>query len=200
MDTLTFISSLFSSLVWPIAILIVAFLFKKNFSSIIEGVKLKRIKRGDLELNFDQELSELKIKSKEFKLSEPVKENLIKLNKNNNLQLTADDQIELISQINPTSAIALSWSNIEKEILNTINRLAISSDYPLYNSSLKNIQILRLHKYIDKNEFEILNRLRLLRNEVVHKMYDSSIAIKEVEEFNNLSKVVLEKLKSITRS
>lgn len=199
MDILTFISSLFSSLAWPVAILIIALIFRRQFSKILEGIRLKKIKRGDFELDFDQELSEIKSKVQELELSEPESKLKAISAESESTLLAADEQIELISQINPASAIALAWSNLERELQNTILRLAISADYPPYNSPLKNIQLLKEYKYIDKNTFQILNRLRILRNESVHTMYDSRITVKDVEEFNQLAKIVLEKLKSISR-
>ncbi len=199
MDILTFISSLFSSLAWPVAILIIALIFRKQFSKILEGIRLKKIKRGDFELDFDQELSMIKSKVQELQLSEPESDVKEKSEESEIIQLAADEQIELISQIYPASAIALAWSNLERELQNTIFRLAISADYPPHNSPLKNIQLLKEHKYIDENIFQIFNSLRILRNESVHTMYDSRITINDVEEFTQLAKVVLEKLKSISR-
>jgi hypothetical protein len=198
MDTLSFISSLIGSLSWPIAIIVLVLVFRKPLSKIIEGVHLKRIKRGDFEIDFDRELSELKNRVKEIQVPEHNRGNLSLVNEIK-IPSAADDQIELISQINPSAAIALAWSNVEKELQSTILRIAISPDYPLYNSALKNIQLLKESNCIDANTFNVLNKLRQLRNEAVHSMYDSRMTVADVEEYNQLAKIILEKLKSLKK-
>ena len=198
MDILSFIASLIGSLSWPIAILILILVFRKSLSKIIEGIHLKRIKRGDIEIDFDRELNELKNQVKVLQLPEQKKGMLSFDNEVKTLSAT-DDQIELISQINPSAAIALVWSNVVMELQSTILRLAISADYPLHNSALKNIQFLKETSYIDENTCLVLKKLRTFRNEAVHSMYDSRMTVSEVDEYNQLTKMILRKLKSLKR-
>lgn len=58
MDVLTFISELIKSLAWPVAIIILVILLRKPIVELIP--LLRRLKYKDLELEFSQEVTELK--------------------------------------------------------------------------------------------------------------------------------------------
>ena len=202
MDILTFISSILGSFSWPITIVMLAILFRKSLSKILESIRLKKIKRGDLEVDFDQELNQLKGKVETIpSLSETPKQELSKRLDNDPQQfmLPLDNQMELISQINPAAGIALAWSNVEREIQATIMRLALSPDYPGYNSSMRNIQLLRDNNIINSSFAESLEMMRQLRNRAVHELSDSGLSINEAETYNFLAKKAIERLFFIKR-
>ena len=114
-------------------------------------------------MNFEKELSKL--------------EKIIDLQNENNDHNPMDDlltdkkkenEVLFIAKIHPSAAITLAWTMLEKEIVNTINRLSISADSPPYNSVLKNINLLRDQKYIDTINYELINEFRQIRNRVSH--------------------------------
>ena len=203
MDILAFIASILSSLAWPITVIALAFLFRKSLAKILESIKLKKIKRGDLEFDFDQELTQLKSKVEAVPIQSATRPVLPETTKNlpKQLMLPMDNQLEMISQINPASGIALAWSNVEQGIQDSIVRLAISPDYPGYNSALRNIQLLIENKVIDASFAETLNALRQLRNQAVHELSDSDsgLTIKEAENYILLAKKAVDILSSLER-
>lgn len=47
-------------------------------------------------------------------------------------------------------------------------KLAISPDYPFYNSALRNIQLLENERYITPAFAQLLNELQAVRNKAAH--------------------------------
>jgi len=111
MDILTFISSIFSSSAWPLTVILLSFLFRRSISKILDSIRLKRVKKGDLEFDFEHDLSQLKEKAEVVALpTKGTKSKTLKLS----IQpipglLSIDSELQTITQINPAAGIALSW-------------------------------------------------------------------------------------------
>ncbi|MCT4631893.1 MAG: hypothetical protein N4A76_04020 [Firmicutes bacterium] len=185
MTNLEFIASIIDTLAWPIVVLIVVFLFRKPLSKSLLG--LSRFKYNDLELNFGRELNKIEDAIDNSKLI--VDSESYEKNKMDALDIT---------EINPFAAIIVAWMEIEKEIGNLINKLAISPDYPGYNSSLKNINLLKEQGYIDSLTYELINDLRHLRNQVAHNKIEA-VTYLEAVKYCKLANKISNTLKNITR-
>ena len=74
-------------------------------------------------------------------------------------------------------------------------RLAISPDYPVYNSSIKNIMSLREQGYLDRETCEILDGMRKLRNVAAHGAIERArILSNEAAEFETESRLLPSRL------
>jgi hypothetical protein len=168
---------------------------------LIESLKLKHLKRGDLELEFEQEISQLKgrIESTVVTTSTSKARLLKEADPQSQMYFPVDNQLELISEINPAAGIALAWSNIEREIQATAIRLKISSDLPPWSSTSHYIAVLKNSKFIDENLYEVIDRLRKLRNVAIHAMFDSGLTVQQAREFAEVSRGVLKTLNSLHR-
>ncbi|KAA0956083.1 DUF4145 domain-containing protein [Planococcus sp. ANT_H30] len=187
MNKLEFISSIINSIAWPIALIVVIHFLKKPLIKILSN--LNRLTYNNLEMDFTNKLEEIETSLEDTQLPE------------NNSQLNnKDKEIMTIAQISPAASITMSWSMVEKEIMNTIKRIAISPDYPAYKSPLKNIQLLKDNGKIDLDTLNSLNELRDLRNKAAHgHLSNDSLTYLEAMKYHNLSKRVIIILKDINR-
>lgn len=159
LNTYGFISSIISSLVWPVVALVVLFVLKKPLSQLLLG--LRNFKYSKLEMNFGKELSKLEQSfNNEPKTSEPKPELKMSYEKEN--------EVKSVAEISPNSAMLIVWSMVEQEIAMAVNRLAISPDYPPHNSPLMNIVLLRDNGLIDSQTYETIEDIRQIRNKVAH--------------------------------
>ncbi len=79
-------------------------------------------------------------------------------------------------------------------------RLAVSPDYPPYNSALQNMRHLRNAGILDKKMYSLLERTRHLRNNAIHGPSGaSSITTNEAVEYVHLARSIVEKLKNLER-
>jgi len=159
MDWITFFSKLIDSLVWPISIIILAFIFRFPLSKLIQV--LKRLKYKDFELEFDLEVNKL---HSDIAKTLPDKEGIdeeIKDEKSKLLQL---------SNISPQAAILDSWSQVEKETFLAVQRLKPELAGKEINNWLLVIHTLLGAGRLDGDKFRQLNKLGSLRNQIAHNI------------------------------
>jgi hypothetical protein len=75
----------------------------------------------------------------------------------------------------------------------------ISPDYPLYNSVMKNINLLREHNDFDSKTVDVLESLRRLRNEVLHAYPFKSIRVtyNDALDYGRLAEGIIDKIESL---
>lgn len=201
MNTLQFIASLVSSLAWPAAIVLIVLMLRKPLSRVI--LSLHKLSYKELQLDFDQEISKLVSVADQAKIPVITKENGTTsrergFSSSRTSEGKFDEHIMALAKTDPTAAIVMAWSLVESEIQSTINRLAISPDYPPYNSALRNIQLLRENNYIDEDTEKILQGLRTLRNKVIHgENMEEEITYTQVMEYAQLVQRMIKLLASI---
>ena len=188
-----FIQSLVASLAWPVTAIVIAVILKKPVQGVFS--RLNKFKYGDAEASFGSELQNIKdsAMSANIKYDESTSVNL-------NIKKKLLEEVEQVANISPLAAIPLAWSQVESEVTDLINRLAISSDYPPHNSFLRNIELLRQENYLDRETFATLASMRKLRNEVAHVSQSKiTVTVNEAIEYGKLAEAVSEKLKGIIR-
>lgn len=188
-----FIQSLVASLAWPITAIIIAVILKNPIQGVFR--RLNKFRYGDAEASFGIELQNIK---------ESAESANIKYDKNTsvniNINKTLLEEVEQVASISPVAAIPLAWSQVESEIADLINRLAISPDYPPHNSSLKNLDLLRQHNYLDTETYNTIVSMRRLRNDAAHaSMTKITVTTQEAIEYGKLAEALSKKLKSIHR-
>ena len=184
MDGYQFISSLIDSLVWPIVVILFLFKFSQPLSKVVKS--LARLKYKEFELDFSNELKTISEKSPDLSSTK--------------LDSSIEKEVEEVAAISPMAGIPLAWSHVEKELSNTINRLAISPDYPGYNSPLKNIELLKENDYLNSTDYYTFNELRKLRNGVTHNQIDpDSISVEKTLNYTKLAFGLIGKLLLLKR-
>ncbi len=190
MNALEFFSSIIQSLAWPISIILIIIILRKPISELVKGIN--KVKYQDLEIDFGKKLDNIDVK----------------ISKNNKIKITKKyskseevEEIETIALISPKSAIIMAWTLVEKEIQEAINRLAISPDYPPYNSSLKNIELLKDNNLIDNETINAIEEMRKLRNIAAHAVdYEKKITSTEAIKYYGIAQEVVIILQSLNRN
>jgi hypothetical protein len=189
LSTLEFVSSIIKSISWPTVVLTITILLRKPITKILSN--LNRFKYNNLEMDFAQKLEEMEanLETKEIPNNYPQSSNIKR-----------DKEIITVARISPAASITMAWSMVEQEIMSTIKRLSISPDYPLYNSPLKNINLLKDAGLIDFETEKTLNELRSIRNKAVHgHISDANITYLEAIQYYELSIKVTKLLKNLNR-
>lgn len=156
MDIYQFLSSLIGSLAWPLVVIFFFYKFNEPMSKVVRS--LARMKYKDFELDFGKELEGIETQSDQLPQLD--------------LEPSIENEVIAVASISPMAAIPLAWSHLETEISKAISRLAISADYPPHNSPLKNIEILNKYECISESDYNLLNELRRLRNDISHRKID----------------------------
>ena len=196
MDILTFISSLVDSLSWPAAIVLLVCLLRQPLSDLLPN--LQRIRYRGVELDFRDELEKLEGQAKTagLRVSEELQERETE-------PRTSDDSIadaaRLVTDF-PEPAVGVAWLAVEHELMQAVMRMAISPDYPPYNSAARNVALLHEHGCIDADTRGVLDRMRRLRNAAVHATTDvGRVSAAEAREFVGLAEALTDRLQSIRR-
>lgn len=162
-----------SQLLWPILVLLLVLLFRKEISGI-----LKRLKKGKFfgqEVEMEKEISEFKTITEKASESLPKEDNISK---------ETDSHIKLIlskSSEDPKIGIIMLSREIEKELTKITASMGLLSD--LKNKSAKqSFELLEERNYIAKSVLESVKVFWDLRNQIIHG--------KEVEDNRQLIQVL----------
>ena len=126
MDLLTFVSEVISSVVWPVAIIVLAWMLRPAFMRLPELIKTLRYK--DWELTFGEGISQLREKLPPHFSQVDAKEARIS-------ELVISDQFKKDVKTSPTYAILNYWSKAEGEI----RKLARDKEIDTEGKSLREI-------------------------------------------------------------
>jgi hypothetical protein len=188
-EILDFIQSIIASISWPITTIILVVILKKPISNAFN--RLSKLKYKETELDFVTELRNAKEVAKSIEKGFDSSKRL-----NFSINRTLIEEIEQVASISPQASIPLSWSMVDSEITNLINRSAVSPDYPPLNSPWKNLELLRENNLIDKESFELINSLRRLRNETVHAHGKVRLSTNDAIEYARMAETLSKKLKA----
>jgi uncharacterized protein YutE (UPF0331/DUF86 family) len=195
MDWLHFVASIVGSLAWPLTVVILVVLLRGPITRVL--FTLSRLKYKDLEVAFGQELRQLEEKAKAIDII-PRQSRSIPSTEKDSPQLL--DEATRLAQDFPEGAVFVGWQVVENELMSAVMRLAISPDYPPYNSALKNAQLLKEENAIDEGTVELLSRMRTLRNMAMPpSSWHGYITTGEAIEFLALARGVVERLQAARR-
>lgn len=154
MNATEFLIELSDKLAWPVAVIVLVLLLRKQIVRLLEN--LRSMKYKDLSLEFGQQLEKAKEEAKKANVPD-VSEGLAK------------DKIEYyeeLSRISPRAAVLEAWLQVE-----TIAEKIIRKRGEKYRRRALNPFFVKLATTLRLAEWEssLYNALRTLRNEVVHK-------------------------------
>lgn len=173
MDTNTLIVELVKAGAWPAASLALALMFRQPLASLVQGLKLKRLKRGDWEADFHEALGEAK---REVAALPPVVDAI------SPSKLIEAEDVE----VGPASvgAMVVAWNKIEAAIAEAAREAGVTAArFPE-----------RVRALADKGALAVptvdaINGLRQLRNLAVHA--PEPIEPEKVREFLRMANAVL---------
>lgn len=187
-EILDFIQSIIASIAWPITTVILIVILKKPISNAFN--RLSKLKYKETELDFVTELKNAKEVAKSIEKGFDSSKRL-----NFSINKTLIEEVEQVAAISPQASIPLSWSMVESEITNLINRSSISPDYPPHNSTLKNLELLKENNLIENDSFELINSLRRFRNETIHAHGKIRLSTNDAIEYARIAETLSKKLK-----
>jgi hypothetical protein len=185
------------SLAWPVAVIGLVLLLRIPLTRTILGIT--HLKYKDLELDFGRELKQLETEAKAIDIT-PLRPKPIPPTRKDPLRLFED--AARVVQDFPVHAIALGWQAVGVELGSAVNRLAGSPNQSPDNSWLKNAQLLKDEKLLDQRTFDLLIRMRALRDLAVHGPGISGVGVTtdEALEFLGLATGVVQRLQALSRS
>ena len=150
MDVLTFISELTKALAWPIAVVSISVLFKKQIVLLLS--RLRKGKVGSAEFEFEEAIKHLDESASELAISTESKVGM--------------PLIKLVTS-NPRAAILEAWLELEEKAIDLALRLDLvrptARRYP--EGALKGI---RKAGILSNSNLNVLEELQYLRNQAAH--------------------------------
>ena len=165
-------------LVWPVVVIILAFLFKREVSRVFK--RLAHIKYKDLEATFTEGLREAERLSKTMPIS-LHKKPLLEASP----QVENGERLERLLDISPRAAIMEAWIDIESAITSAAEHFGIQGEIPRGRHQV--IQYLSQEGIFKNEVVETYNRLRSLRNEAAHAP-DLTLSPTEATRYVDLAK------------
>lgn len=182
MDILTFLSSIINSLAWPIVTIAIVFILKKEISELLGRIKKIKHKESEIDLAFE-------INSAIKDANEVLKIPHVDQSQN-------QERIQRLAEDSPRGAILDSWLTIEDAMQNYSDRYEIknTSQFGPYEM-IRNIRMHNLElNNLGEGVFEMLSKLRILRNDAIHRT-DAEITPEVAKDYANLAervRVILE--------
>jgi len=155
MDIFTFISELIKAVIWPITVILLAILLRNPILELFP--LLRRLKYKELELEFAQEISELKA---EAMIVDQEKDIPQVLSPSSNL-------LNLVT-FSTRAAIMEAWLEVESAAISVASSFWQQSQTDTFRNMPRLGEYLLQCKVIDEKQLIIFNKLRDLRNKAAH--------------------------------
>jgi hypothetical protein len=101
LDAKTFIAEMTKALAWPLALVVVGLLFRSNVSGLLEGVKLRRISKGEWLADFQAVAQEVRAE-----IPEPAQ-------RVDRVPGLLDTETERLIELAPAAAVMQTWNRLE---------------------------------------------------------------------------------------
>lgn len=157
MDLLTFLAEAIKSLAWPTAGIILALMIRKPVVELIPF--LRKLKYKELEMEFSKEMAELKADA--VALEPPKMQEKL-------TQASTEARLLNLVSFSTRAAILEAWLEVESAATTTASSFWNMSPNEIFRNHLRLGEYLHQCKVMDKNQLEIFNKLRELRNKAAH--------------------------------
>ncbi len=157
MDALTFISELIKSAAWPVTVIVLVVLLRKPIVELTP--LLRKLKYKELELEFAQEVSELKAEveaiAKEKGEVAP------------SIASTPSNLLNIVT-FSTRAAIMEAWLEVESASVTVASSFWGRSPDEAFKNMPRLGEYLLQCKVIDEKQLSVFNKLRQLRNKAAH--------------------------------
>ncbi len=183
MDGFAFIAEIIKAVAWPSAVIALVILLRKP---IVELVPLmKKLKYKELELEFAQEIEELK---------SHVGNALTKRNGEPDLQTVSSKAMDLVSY-SARAAIIEAWIELEAVAVEKASSFWNQAPSEAFRNDPKLGDYLHKCKVLDDKQVVIYKKLRKLRNKSAHSE-DLNLSEKDARSYVNMASILIEKIKA----
>ena len=158
MSTLTFIAEMTKALAWPTAIVVLSLIFRRHFSGLLEGVKLRRVQKGEWLADFETVAQEVRaeLPSEGRTTGETVQ-----------TQSPLSDETKRLVELAPTAAVSQAWNQLEDRVI------AVAANAGIKQSRLPEVLRAMVDKGVIKPSVsDSVLGLRNMRNLAVHAPSD----------------------------
>lgn len=193
MDTLTFISNMVSSLIWPVVVVFIVVILRRPLRELIAdlGRRLRSIKFPGGEAEFSDELAEIKEAADEANLPPapitPLAGPLL-------LEVEGDErQWVRLAELSPRAAVTEAWRQVEIAMREVARRFEIPERES--RSPLTLIRALGKRQILTPDILAIVGDLRGVRNTAAHGL-GVEITQTDAAEYVALAKRVITKLRT----
>ena len=152
MDGLTFTSNIMSTLAWPVTVIILFLILRKELPNIAKSIK--KFKYKDVELEFGAAAQAV---AQDAKVSLPASKSSGDIK----------SRLDAIAEISPRAAILESWMQVEAAAAEVVHKKGLNASIPMLGPS-RLISALKKEQILNGKQILIFEQLRVLRNEAVH--------------------------------
>ncbi|MFC1481564.1 hypothetical protein ACFL6E_04905 [Candidatus Neomarinimicrobiota bacterium] len=160
MDWLTFISKLIESLAWPVSILVLLYIIRKELPTIV--ARIKKFKYKGFELEFGQPVRAVE---KDVARAIPDVPEPVAVSAQSHEQKR--DRLNSMAEFSPASAIVSSWLQVEAAAIDIIRKKDIAR-FKTRPGPMGIRDYLIEEEILDKKQIAIFEQLRKLRNKAIH--------------------------------
>lgn len=210
MGWLEWSSAVISSTAWPVALVIVALIFRGQINKLLK--RIKGAKYGDAEVQFRDELDKIEAQVGELPLpielasgdaapqasSSPTPTQqggaLSEQPSNDKPEFvrvaSQSEKFDELAKLSPSAAVLTAWRDVECELKNSFTKSGLSNQ----EKAGSPFQIaIRLYKMgvIDRSTMDIINDLKDLRNTAAHI---EDVSITDAYRFERLAREVIDRL------
>jgi hypothetical protein len=172
MDWKTFIAEMSKALAWPLALIVVSFIFKRSILGLLEGMRLSRITKGNWSADFAAAAKEVRAE-----LPTPV-QNTLK-------PATVDQLSEELVDIAPAAAISQAWNQLETCVA------GIAADSNVNQKLLPEVLRALVNKgVIQPSAADSILGLRNMRNLAVHAP-PNRLTSEQAREFITMAEAIM---------
>jgi hypothetical protein len=173
-NILSFIAEMTKALAWPIAITILGLLFRSHLSGLLEGVKLRRLKKGEWLADFETVAQEIRA---DLSIQVPAEET--------EAAARLPEETEDLAEIAPAAAVSQVWNQLEERVAAVAARAGITQKHlPELLRSLVEKGV------IQSSVRDSVLGLRNMRNLAVHAPPDR-LTPKQAREFITMAEAII---------
>jgi hypothetical protein len=173
MGWLEFVSSMTGSLAWPIAAVIIAGIFRKQITNLLQ--RLNELGWGDAKAKFTKELDKAEATAQELPSPE------------NQQALPAplpeeEDRFSKLLAISPSAAVLDAWQGVEAQL----KRLAIQFNLPshIHMNPVSWVKEMSKKGELSPKVVTLVNELRMIRNVAAHS---EEVSVSDAIRFRDLA-------------
>lgn len=187
MDWLTFIAKLLEIIAWPAVVLTAILLLRKPLGEWLSTLTNLKLKWSDWEGEFSRGLEEAKETADRI----PPPTTTITTTPPPDYEPASEKYRRLI-EVSPAAGITEAWRDIEIELKTAGENCGLNVEVPPHQL----IKTVSEYVQLDRDMLDLLQRLRMLKNEAVHGR--TAVSHAQASEYAKLAVRVLARLRGLT--
>lgn len=146
-------------LAWPLAMIIIVVILRKPLSQLVQTTR--RVKYKDVEVEFSRQLQQLEVEA-----AEAIPDEARKIESDGERNVSID--LHQLADSAPNTAVTEAWKSVEQAARHVIDARGHAVDGDAATPYKQIQELLVREKIIDEQSVRVFDKLRILRNKVVH--------------------------------